>query len=247
MPTVTKPLRQSPLAGIFALLVVLPALSCVGQVGDPLTASIEAARRTRDATQLESIKTQLVDRIEKSANDFASLYQLALVESYLADAAEIRKDKRTAVSAVDKAIDVSLHALQINDNSADAHSLLADLYGRKISLGTPMFAGPRYGPKVDEQNKRAMALDGNNPHAWASLGRQYLMTPKTFGGDVAKAIHSFEQSLALDASQDEAWVWLAKAFEKQGNKGKAMDALHQALELNPQSPFAQEVSKALKH
>jgi hypothetical protein len=44
-----------------------------------------------------------------------------------------------------------------------------------------MFAGPKFGPKVKEENAKAMALDDKNPRVWASLGRQYLMTPKMFG------------------------------------------------------------------
>src|SRR6267378_8695629 len=87
--------------------------------------------------------------------------------------------------------------IQLNDKSADAHSLLADLYGRKISLGSAMFAGPKFGPKVKEENAKALALDDKNPRVWASLGRQYLMTPKMFGGDVSKAIESFQKSVAF--------------------------------------------------
>jgi hypothetical protein len=55
-----------------------------------------------------------------------------------------------------------------------------------ISLGNAMFAGPKFGPKVKEENAKAMALDDKNPRVWASLGRQYLMAPKMFGGDVTK-------------------------------------------------------------
>jgi len=41
-----------------------------------------------------------------------------------------------------------------------------------------------------------------------------------FGGDVPKAIESFQKSLAFDTSPDETWVWLAKAFQKQGIRAK---------------------------
>jgi predicted Zn-dependent protease len=100
-----------------------------------------------------------------------------------------------------------------------------------------MLAGPKFGPKVKEENANAIALDGKNPRVWASLGRQYLMAPKMFGGDVNKAIESFQKSLALDASQDETWVWLAKAFEKQGARAKAHDAIQHAFALNPELPW----------
>jgi Tfp pilus assembly protein PilF len=91
-----------------------------------------------------------------------------------------------------------------------------------------------------------LALDDKNPRVWASLGRQYLMSPKVFGGDVTKALESFQKSLALDSSQDETWVWLAKAFQKQGDNAKARDATQHALQLNPQSRFAKEITAAIE-
>ena len=203
----------------------------------PLSAAVQAARKTHDETQLQSLKTQLEQKTLKDPKDANSYLDLAKVNAYLLDVYEMRKDKKAAVAAVDRAIEMAQHALQSNDQSADAHSLLADLYGRKISLSVAMFAGPKFGPKVDSENKRAMTLDDKNPHVWASLGRQYLMTPKMFGGDVAKAVESFQKSLTLDAAQDETWVWLAKAFEKQGDKSKARDAIQHALTLNPASPW----------
>jgi tetratricopeptide (TPR) repeat protein len=233
------------LAAVLARLWSCPP-AATGQTADPLVASLEAARRTRDAAQLESVRAQLEQRLSQNANDAAGQHQLARVESYMADAAELRKDKKAAVAAVDKAIEASGRSLQVDEKSADAHSLLADLYGRKISLGNAMFAGPRYGPKVDQENKRAMALDAKNPRVWASLGRQYLFTPKAFGGDVSKAIESFQRSLALDGTQDETWVWLARAYEKQRDKSKAVEAARHALQLNAESPLALEVSKSLE-
>ena len=109
-----------------------------------------------------------------------------------------------------------------------------------------MFAGPKFGPKVKEENAKAMALDDKNPRVWASLGRQYLMTPKMFGGDVPKAIESFQKSLAFDTSQDETWVWLAKAFQKQGDTSKAREAVQHALSLNPTSRFALATAGSLE-
>jgi len=147
--------------------------------------------------------------------------------------------------AVDKAIDAAQRSIQLNDKWADAHSLLADLYGRRISLGNAMFAGPKFGPKVKEENVKAMALDDKNPQVSASLGRQYLMTPKMFGGDLTKAIESFEKSVAPDSRQDETYVWPARAYKKQGDKAKARDAIQHALTLTPDSSGVQDAANAL--
>jgi tetratricopeptide (TPR) repeat protein len=231
--------------------LTLPAIApyvraSASAVDDPVGAAVEAARKTHDEKQLQSLKTQLEQKIAESPNDAGLYLDFARVQGYFADAYEMRKDKKAAAAAVDKAIDAVQRSIQFNDKSADAHSLLADLYGRKISLGNAMFAGPKFGPKIKEENAKAMALDDKNPRVWASLGRQYLMSPKMFGGDVAKALESFQKSLALDSSQDETWVWLAKAFQKQGDSAKARDAAQHELQLNPQSRFAKETAAAIE-
>jgi tetratricopeptide (TPR) repeat protein len=238
--------RAPLVAGAFALFFVPWQGLLRAQTDDALASSLDAARRTRDESQIQSLKTQLEQRLSQNSNDAQTPYQLALVQAYLVDVYEARKDKKSAGTAVDKAIEAAQRSLQLNEKSADAHSLLADLYGRKISLGSAMFAGPKYGPKIDQENQRAMALDDKNPRVWASSGRKFLMAPKMFGGDIPKAIDSFQKSLSLDPSQDETWVWLAKAYQKQGDKPKACDAIQHALRFNPQSGFAQQTSASLE-
>ena len=229
-----------------ALLSSAPGtLASLVAADDPLAAAVESVRKTHDEKQLQLVKTQLEQSIAQNPNDAGFYLDLARVQAYFADVSEMRKDKKAAAEAVDKAIEAVERSLQLSDKSADAHSLLADLYGRKISLGNAMFAGPKFGPKLKEENAKAMALDGKNPHVWASLGRQYLMTPKMFGGDIPKAIESFQKSLAIDSSQDETWVWLCKAFQKQGDRGRAREAVQHALSLNPESTFAKATAASL--
>ena len=212
---------------------------------DPLSAAVEAARKTHDENQLQSVKAQLEQRIAQNPNDAGLYLDLARVQGYLADVYETQKDKKAAAGGVDKAIDAAQRSIQMNDKSADAHSLLADLYGRKIGFGNGMFAGPKFGPKVKEENAKALALDDKNPRVWASLGHQYLMAPKMFGGDVAKAIESLEKSVALDPQRDETYVWLAKAYKKNGDKAKAQVAIQRALTLNPDSPWIKNAANSL--
>lgn len=226
---------------IFVSTAVLPVACMLQRPAEAndasLSSAVEAARKTHDEAQLQTLKAQLEEKVAKDPKDADSYLDLAKINAYLLDVYEMRKDKKAAVAAVDRAIDAVQHAIQLNDKSSNAHSLLADLFGRRIPLGTAMFTGPKFGPRVKEENAKAMALDDKNPAVWASLGRQYLMAPKMFGGDVAKAVESFQKSLALDSSQDETWVWLAKAFEKQGDKTKARDAIQHASSLNPNSPW----------
>ena len=58
---------------------------------DDLAAPLESARRKRDPAQLESLRTQLQQRLSQNPNDAVGQYELAAVESFLADVAEMRK------------------------------------------------------------------------------------------------------------------------------------------------------------
>src|ERR1700674_5194034 len=238
-------LRLLPVAYVALLSIASGAPASVSAADDSLGAAVEAAGETHDEKQLTSLQAQLEQQVGQHANDAVLFLDLAKVHFYLVDVYEMRKDKKTAGAALDKGIEAAQRSIQLNDKSADAHSLLADLYGRKISLGNAMFLGPKFGPKVKEENAKAMALDDKNPRVWASLGRQYLMTPKMFGGDVTKAIDSFQKSLAIDSSQDETWVWLARAFQKQGDRAKARDAVQHAVALNPDSPWVKNAANSL--
>lgn len=233
-----------PVAVSLAFLVC--SLILQAQAADAIDPSIETARRIRDERQLQALRTQLQQQTRTNPKDAHGWYELAQVQGYLVDVYEARRDKKGANQVIDSAIEAAQRSLQLDDKSANAHSLLADLYGQKIGLGNGMFTGPKFGPKVKEENQRAMALDDKNPRVWASLGRQYLMAPKMFGGDAKKAVESFQKSLALDVQQDETYVWLAKAYAKQGDKSKAREALQHALELNPQSKSAKETEAMLQ-
>src|SRR6266478_4209600 len=116
-------------------LFSIPSTACVSVLAedDALGAAVEAARKTEK--QLQSLKTQLEQTIAQNPNDVGSYLNLARVQEYFADFYDMRKDKKAAGVAVDKAIDAAQRSIHLQDNSADAHSLLADLYGRKISLG----------------------------------------------------------------------------------------------------------------
>lgn len=228
-----------------AVLPIAAETASISAADDPLAAALEAARKTRDEKQLRAVKTQLEQKIAQNPNDARLYLDVARIQGYFADVYEIRKDKRAEAEAVDKAIEAGQRSIQLNDKSADSHSLLADLFGRKISLESAMFAGPKFGPKVKEENAKAMALDDKNPRVWASLGRQYLIAPKMFGGDVTKAIESLEKSVALDPRQEETYIWLAKAYKKHGKTAKAQDAMQHALTLNSDSPWIKNEANSL--
>ena len=212
------------------------------QTGDPDLAEglrlLEEGRTTLAENTLNEARDYFLKLTQKNAGSAIYFYELARVDQYRCSAGEMRKDSKAAMAAMESAIAEALQAIRLNEASADEHSLLADLYGQHIGLGGFM-AGARFGPKVSAENKRAMELDANDPRVLASLGRQYLMAPKMFGGDLDKAIVNLQKSTERDPQVDETFVWLAIAERKKGDTDAANKAVDQALRLNPRSVFAQ--------
>jgi tetratricopeptide (TPR) repeat protein len=231
-----------PVFPVMTLLALLGWLQVAAQSADPdLDVGLrllEEGRTTLVEASLKEAENYFSKLKEKTPGKSTYLYELARVDFYRCNGADARGDKRAASAALEKAIEEAQQAISLNERSAEAHSLMADLYGRKIGLGGFM-AGARFGPKAAAENKRALELDSNNPRVDASLGRQYLESPKTFGGDVDKAIASFQKSLQHDPTNDETFVWLGLAYRKKGDASAANKALEEALRLNPRSLFAQ--------
>ena len=197
---------------------------------------LEEGRTTLEEKTLTDAKTSFTQLAQTSGNP-AYFYQLARVDLYLANSYLDRHEKKLAERTIDEAIVAAQHSIELDDEAAAAHSLLADLYGRKIEFGG-FLAGPRLGPKIDAENKRAFELAPNDARVFASLGRQYLHAPKMFGGNIDKAIDNFRKATQLDPNSDENFVWLAIAYRKNGDAVNAANAVQQALRLNPRSIFA---------
>lgn len=222
--------------------LVLASLPGLAQSADPAMANglqlIHQGRTSLDVKLLNDARDFFTQLTQKNANDARAYYELARADSCLVDAHLRNKDKKAAEHALDDAIAAAQKSIELDPKSADAHSLLADLYGRKTTLGGGMMAGARFGPKSAGENKKALALDDKDPRVYASLGRQYLHAPKMFGGDVDKAIDSFKKATQLDPKNDENFVWLAVAYRKKGDTAAADQALAEARRLNPDSVFA---------
>jgi tetratricopeptide (TPR) repeat protein len=237
------------LAALLSLAILCLALEfppCSAQAADPALETgiqlLEEGRTTLSDASLTQARDTFAKLTQQHPENAAYFYQLARVDEYRSEAYLAHGDKKNAERALDSAIVTVQQSIKLNDNSADAHSLLADLYGRKIGMGVGMFAGPKFGPKVKAENERALALNSNNARVYASLGRQYFEAPKMFGGDNDKAIESFRKSTQLDPQFDETYVWLAMALRKKGDTSGADQALQTALKLNPHSVFAQKMA-----
>jgi tetratricopeptide (TPR) repeat protein len=232
-----------------ALTLLLTAF-CLAQSADPAREQglqlLEQGRTTLEDNALANARDHFTKLTEQHPDNVVYFYDLARVNAYRCEAYAAHGDKKKAEGALDEAIANVQQSLKLNEKSADAHSLLADLYGRKISFGVGMFAGPKFGPKIKVENNRAQELDANNARVFASLGRQYLNAPKMFGGDVDKAIENFRKSIQLDPKYDETFVWLGIALREKGDAAGAEQAFKDALVLNPRSVFAKQTAEKKK-
>ncbi|SRR5712691_6062448 len=121
-----------------ALLFIAPGTSAsVSAADDPLGPAVEAARKTHDEKQLQSLKAQLEQMIAQNPNDAGIYLELARVHEYFLDVYEMREDKKAAGEAVDKTIDGAQRSIQLNDK-----------------LGSAMFAGSMFGPKSKKKMPR---------------------------------------------------------------------------------------------
>jgi tetratricopeptide (TPR) repeat protein len=228
------------------LLTLLFTAACLSQGPDPALEHglqlLEEGRTTLEDNALAQALDYFSKLAQQHPENAVYFYHLARVNAYRCEAYAAHGDKKKAESALDEAIANVQQSLKLNEKSADAHSLLADLYGRKISFGIGMFAGPKFGPKIQAENKRAQELEANNARVFASLGRQYLNAPKVFGGDVDRAIESLRKSTQLDPKFDETYVWLGIALRKKSDSAGAEQAFQEALRLNPRSAFAKQMT-----
>jgi tetratricopeptide (TPR) repeat protein len=166
---------------------------------------LEEGRSTLDENTLVTVRRIFQECVGQDVKNSRCYYDLGRTDSYLFQVRQHQKDKKAAERSLDSAIENTRRSIVLDDGLADAHALLADLYGNKIGYGG-MLAGMRYGPKAEAETQRALQLDGNNPRAYAVVGRRQLYSPKMFGGDVDKALESFRKSTTVDPHYDEGFV-----------------------------------------
>ena len=111
-------------------------------------------------------------------------------------------------------------------------------YKSKVKAGGMMVWGPRSLTEL----KRALAADPNNPLAHGLKGNMLFYMPSFVGGDKVEAIKWFEKALiGISASTDKTFRWnrcaitlcLAQAYEKTGNREKAIQICETLLSQEP--------------
>ena len=207
-------------------------------------AQLEEGRTTLDEHMLMAARRSFEDCAREDPKNSRCYYDLGRTDSYLADVRERQRATKAAQQAIDSAIESTRHSIDLNATFADAHALLAELYGKKIGYGG-WFTGMRMGPKAEAETQKALESDPNDPRIYIVIGRRQLYSPRMFGGDIEKAIESFRKATIVDPHCDEGFVWLAIAYSKKGDSRAARTAVDEALRLNNRNVIASEIRSAM--
>jgi len=118
-------------------------------------------------------------------------------------------------------------AVQLDPNKADRHFWYAV---NLVKLDR--------NPDARKEFQAAAALDSST--SLGAIARQrlgyYLLLEKNWAG----AIDQLEPSVRIDPKQPQSWTWLGQGYQNSGQKQKAIEAYHKALELDPNQPDAKK-------
>ena len=178
---------------------------------------------------------------EDGCHEMLGLYYMGLCEYRLATLFAVNPGEK--LQCVNRAINYLKKAIDLEDNFADSHALLAGTYGQKIGLKHHLCIV--LGPKAKEAREKSKRLEGDNPRVALIEGLHDYYTPARFGGDKQRALHNFELAVELFSKEeicnpfqpswgyDEACAWLGILRVEQQNIEGARKAFVKALEVNP--------------
>lgn len=210
---------------------------------------IEKALTTIDLFELRRYETVLNEQLNRRSSPSRYLLYFYLGKIHLRTALyyeSTSKESKTLTEAseylINQARDQFKRMARENDDFSDGYVYLAMAYAQKIKyVGYPTLL--RYDKRVDENIKKALEKDPNNPMAYLVKGIQAMYKPPDHGGGVDKSIPLLLKSVTLDPAFHEGYYWLARAYAQDSFKGKdekkSKAYLSKALELSPDDYFYQ--------
>lgn len=174
-----------------------------------------------------------------------SNYLYGYIASLLANVSENRQELNQWIDLWDDYLDEIEKAI---GKRADIYVYRSsnNAYKAKVKSGGMMVYGPR---SLSDLN-RALNLDANNALANGLKGNTKFYMPTFVGGDKKEAIKWFEKALNLMANNTSVvYRWnrcaitlcLAQAYEKTGNKQKAIEICTAELQREPNFAYMRDV------
>jgi Flp pilus assembly protein TadD len=198
---------------------------------------VERAVIRRDLAALEECREAL--RKEASSHSYTLAYLNTRLSPILPEGRAA--DRKSLLAEAEDALTA---ALRRHPDDAEAHALLASVYGAQIR-DSPWKALTA-GPKVASAFERAERLEPRNPRVALLKGISLIYVPRPLGGGLEAAEKELRRARALFAAEPagKPWpnwgrldtlAWLGQVRARQGDREQARDLYRQALELAPDS------------
>jgi|GEM_PF-662836 len=149
------------------------------------------------------------------------------------------KDKTTYESHIDNIKQQLEELMDKYPNSSGLLTLSSAIMS--VEMGFSPMKGIYLGSLSSQQTAKAIELDSLNALAWRQYASNKYFTPKKWGGNIHKAIKSYELALLLyeKNNQTNDWTyldtitWLGIAYQKTGDKVKAKEMFEKVLQIAP--------------
>lgn len=162
------------------------------------------------------------------------------------------QDEETFDKYKDKTVDLLEKLIDENPEWGEPKAVLSSTYGLVMAYNPMkgMFLGMKSNSLIDE----AMEQQPESALVQKLYAGSKLYTPEMFGGDPEEAVESFTKAAELYVADSEGnWQYLdtmmglSMAYQKLGQKEKAMELLEEAIELEPNYYWAKsELEKMRK-
>ncbi len=149
------------------------------------------------------------------------------------------QDKENYKENIDEITQQANKLLKEKPSSSDLYTISAAL------MSIEMAFVPRKGATLEAQSgkyiDKALTLDSLNANAWRQYAGSKYFTPKMWGGDINEALSGYQLAILLYEKEDvsnnwfylDSMVWLGIAYEKNGEKEKAISTYEKVLEIAP--------------
>lgn len=161
---------------------------------------------------------------------------------------EQKKNKRTALTFLEKADSHIQEALRSRKNHADFFRLHGEIQNQFILLrggATAIF----YSMESKKSYERALALNNQHAKSMLLLGVWYLFAPDIAGGSMQRSLAFIRK--ARNEAKDEytlflTFIWESLALSKAKNRAEAIDIVNKALQIAPNNTWANWILQELQ-
>jgi tetratricopeptide (TPR) repeat protein len=237
----------------FAIALLALAADFSGATTDELKAAALDARARYDIALAQELMPALQQRLNATHEDESATLRLLLAENALLVASLLRyeyeksstgnTEKRSLGEQIDQTAGIGFTALGGLPDDSEKYRIMSDLYAMMMRT---RFKGNKLQDSMHGSIDKALELDPDNPKALASQSRRKLFAEEQHGGDLEGGLALINRAIELDPADESLLILRGLAYERHGEKDKAVADWEKALEINPQARPAMEHLKRVR-